>query len=600
VNRWGWTFATILWVIASASTLTRRADAQLVVGKAGADVGLERVHYMLVREGKRTVLYLHVAVKSRDGFSLVYPMMSSSKGKARVATPAEEAMLSRLDDLAAPRLVEYWEQDPCEFHTGGPDDGVPERNVPPGSEPKAPPTRAAKAELGTAIGLEKQIAELEERGFTLPEGAEPLLGQYAGPWVVAYAAAGESSLTLRAVVEGDALQIPARLLSLDETAPTIVVDVVGRSRFEAANRPNIAAPSNTNVKLAVKGSTEVFHDAVLAKLFESAPGGVVTEYAWSATSCAPCPGPPLDAEDMRELGVTAPGAHEVMIFTEGNITVKPDGPPALRKALMDCYAKALSSGPVAGEVTVDVVVDKGRVRAPKASGPEGTPQALLDCAAQSVKATAFNGKNDKGEVRVQFLPVSRKYVSDLVVTRLRARPSADEDIALRAGSPIAGGAEVGPTGGPKVGAYAAPKANHFQSRYTVRHPWDGGKPSCQNPSPGKWGAPPRGVTPKPPAGAGLTDPSEVALNDLVRDELASVEKLTMRFPPRDPAPVQPATIPPPASVASAAPSAEPSASRPEQPAPTKAPDDGPDNPLVGFLALGVCVVALYLSQRAQS
>jgi hypothetical protein len=609
VRHEGWAWALLVCsIIAVSITTSEQANAQLVAGKG--DVIVKEAHYIAVREGQRTVLYVRVAVdKSAEGaFDVVFPVVAA-KQAAGVVSSQQHALFSYLDDLAAPRLVEYWEQDPCEFHTQGPDDGVAERDVKANASPSPPARTSTDATMATLESVADVVSALQEREHTMPAGADAILKDYeskGASFVVATAAKGESSIAVRLELDTAKLTIPVRLLSAHHAhAPRVVLDVLGgTSRFEAANRDNLAAPANTDVKWKVKGSTDVFHDAVLGRLFATQPDAVVTEYAWRATSCAPCPGPPLTPSHLVDLGIGsgASGIHEVMIFTTGKITKKPDGPPSLRKALMACFGKALAAGPATGgEVTVAVDVVGGKVTSAKTSSSDDAHESLRRCAEDSVKDTLLDGDGKSGDVRVQFMPMSRKFVADLVVTRLRAHAGekASSDIELREGAPIAGGAEVGPTGGPKVGAYAAPKANHFQSRYTVRHKWAGPKPTCQNPSLGEWGAPPAGVTPKPPAGKSLTSPAAAKVEDLLEGELAGADKLAMRFPPRTAPTASPAT---PGPIASATPSAAPSASAaPGGPAaPVEPASHGPKKPWVGFLALAVCGAALWLSQRAHA
>ena len=48
-------------------------------------------------------------------------------------------------------------------------------------------------------------------------------------------------------------------------------------------------------------------------------GAVVTEYAWSAGNCNPCPGPTLSSADIATLGADATGGH----LDESSITLTP-------------------------------------------------------------------------------------------------------------------------------------------------------------------------------------------------------------------------------------------------------------------------------------
>src|SRR5262249_55281972 len=45
-----------------------------------------------------------------------------------------------------------------------------------------------------------------------------------------------------------------------------------------------------------------FYAALFDETVKQNPGAVVTEYAWSAASCDPCPGPALSLSDLSTLG----------------------------------------------------------------------------------------------------------------------------------------------------------------------------------------------------------------------------------------------------------------------------------------------------------
>ncbi len=579
------------------------ASAQVVAGRAAAGQGavaVTDVHYVAVHEAGSTVFFLSIAVgeASRGEFDVVIPV--PPKPAARALAEDRAPLFSRLDALAAPRLVEYWEQDPCEFHTGGPDDGVAERDV--GSDVPLPtPPVAPNPTVVLVDKLADAVAAIEGRGRALPAGAGPILEEYAAAgmsFVVATAGKGAQAVNLQWRVSGSALSVPTRLLAAHaEKPPRVVIDVLAAHRFEAENRNNLAAPANTDVKWGVKGSTDAFHDAVLSRLFAAAPAAVITEYAWRATSCAPCPGPPLDDKSLVQLGVAAQGQHEVMIFTDGKIAAKPDGPPSLRTALMSCYGKALAAGEaVAGEVKVAVKLDGGKVSSATIEGDDANEQ-LSSCAKTSVEATSFDGTGESGTVRVEFLPLSRQFVSSMVLSRLRLRVTGaeEDDLRLRAGTPIAGGAEVGARGAPDKGAVAAPKANHFQSRYTVRHRWAGAKPACLDPKTGVWGGPPKGVTPQP-AGKKLVAPAEGDVDALLEGDLANVEALTMRFPPNSDAPAPTQEPPSPEPLVAPAPSVSPD-ENPANPVATPAHPANPAHRWVGYFAIAVCILALWQAMR---
>src|SRR5262249_18555277 len=73
-------------------------------------------------------------------------------------------------------------------------------------------------------------------------------------------------------------------------------------RYEVANYPNATIPTNIDVKDSVKDHFASFYASLFDKTVEKNPGAVITEYAWQATTCDPCPGPTLNMNDFALLG----------------------------------------------------------------------------------------------------------------------------------------------------------------------------------------------------------------------------------------------------------------------------------------------------------
>ena len=81
---------------------------------SGADTKLfnDATQVVLMREGTRTVLSMQNAYKGPpESFAMVVPVPVVLQ-KANVKTLKKE-LFEKLDQQSAPRLVEYWEEDPC-------------------------------------------------------------------------------------------------------------------------------------------------------------------------------------------------------------------------------------------------------------------------------------------------------------------------------------------------------------------------------------------------------------------------------------------------------------------------------------------------------
>src|SRR3954471_19249043 len=107
----GWTLAAALALGAAAP---RRAEAfcGFYVGGADAKLFNNATMVVLMRDGLRTVLAMQNNYQGPPkAFAMVVPVPVVLQ-KENVKTLPRE-VFDHIDQLAAPRLVEYWEQDPC-------------------------------------------------------------------------------------------------------------------------------------------------------------------------------------------------------------------------------------------------------------------------------------------------------------------------------------------------------------------------------------------------------------------------------------------------------------------------------------------------------
>src|SRR5258708_715402 len=104
-----------LVVMLFATSIPRAAHAFCGFYVSGADAKLfnDATQVVLMRGGTRTALSMQNDYKGPpEDFALVVPVPVVLQ-KENVKILALDAF-KRLDTLTAPRLVEYWEQDPCE------------------------------------------------------------------------------------------------------------------------------------------------------------------------------------------------------------------------------------------------------------------------------------------------------------------------------------------------------------------------------------------------------------------------------------------------------------------------------------------------------
>ena len=312
----------------SAAPAAAHAFCGFYVNGAGGDMFNDATQVVLMRMGTRTVLAMQNNYRGPlEAFAMVVPVPVVLKEKDVKTLPKE--VFAKVDAMGAPRLVEYWEEDPC----------APEMKyerldmaaaVPAGAVPESKPDKyGVKIEAQFVVG-EYQIVILSaqdstgldrwlrDQHYQIPAGAEPLLRPYVEAGSKFFVAkvdpakvkfedgrAALSPLRFHYDTEEFALPIRLGLANSSGTQDLIVSILAPDQRYELANYKNVTIPTNLDVKDEVKTRFGEFYAALFDRTIEKNPGAVVTEYAWDASSCDPCPGPTLDPTDFATLGADA-------------------------------------------------------------------------------------------------------------------------------------------------------------------------------------------------------------------------------------------------------------------------------------------------------
>jgi hypothetical protein len=92
------------------------------------------------------------------------------------------------------------------------------------------------------------------------------------------------------------------LINAKEKQDLIVHILAKNQRYEVANYPNATIPTNIDLVPSAKSEFPFFYVSLFDRTLKANPKAVVTEYAWQASSCDPCPTSPLTPEDFQTLG----------------------------------------------------------------------------------------------------------------------------------------------------------------------------------------------------------------------------------------------------------------------------------------------------------
>lgn len=510
---------------------TVRADAFCGFYVSGADAKLfnNATQVVLMRDGTRTVLSMQNDYEGPpESFALVVPVPVVLQ-RENVKT-LDKSVFTRVDQMTAPRLVEYWEQDPCGGYAEG---HLGLRGTGAGGGGMAAARASSAADLGVTVEAKFEVGEydvvilsakdssgldtyLKQEKYKIPEGSEPYLRPYVQSGSKFFVAKvdpkrvkfekGHAQLSpLRFHYDSNDFTLPVRLgLVNSRGTQDIVVNILAKERYEPANYPSVTIP--TNIELA-EGSKEHFgrfYTALFDRTMEKNPKAIVTEYSWNAASCDPCPGPALNYEDFAKLGADAlPDA------TPGNPTVTMSGatgtasatttaliPKRFQQRVQACWTEAHTKSKDAKGGRVEVKLAwgaDGKVKSATIGTNETGDQAIADCIKRPFEKAQLTNEDATMSISYALGVGTRAAYRQWTLTRLHARYTKDslgEDIVFKAAPAIIGGREMkNDKGELEHGATKTEgSSNNFQGRYVIRHPWVG-PIDCESPQRGNWGGP---------------------------------------------------------------------------------------------------------------
>jgi MYXO-CTERM domain-containing protein len=323
--------AAVLWAVCAPTAA--HAFCGFYINGAGGEMFNNATEVVMMRAGTRTVLAMQNNYQGPpQDFAMVVPVpVVLHEGDVKTLT---KETFAKVDQMSSPRLVEYWEQDPCNAGYGMRNEMAPMADMA-GAPAEAPPNKASsygvKVEAQFVVG-EYNVAILSAKDSTgldgylraehyqIPKGAAPLLRPYVDAGMKFFVARvdpkkvkfvnGMAELSpLRFHYDSDEFALPIRLgLANSSGTQDLIVNILApHQRYELANYKNITIPTNLDVKDDVRARFGEFYAALFDRTAQQNPGAIVTEYAWDAGSCDPCPGPTLDDSDFQTLGADVLG-----------------------------------------------------------------------------------------------------------------------------------------------------------------------------------------------------------------------------------------------------------------------------------------------------
>ena len=298
------------------------------VAKADTKLFNKASKVVIARDDDKTVLTM---VNDYRGdpkeFAMVVPVPTFiERGQIHVGN---KATVDHLDAYTAPRLVEYFDSDPCQR--------VYEKEMVLQRMAGAPMADAAAKKradaLGVTIEAEYTVGEydililsaeqsdgleawLRESGYRIPDGASKVLGSYIKQKMRFFVAkvnleekaklGGSFLRPLQVAYETPKFMLPIRLGTVNADGPQelFVFVLTPKGRVETTNYRTVKLPSGMDVPLYVKSEFGEFYRALFDQQVRKEDMRVVfLEYAWNMGWCDPCAADPLSREELRELGV---------------------------------------------------------------------------------------------------------------------------------------------------------------------------------------------------------------------------------------------------------------------------------------------------------
>lgn len=337
------------------------------VAKADVKLFNKTSQVILVRDGERSIVTMSSDFQGDvKDFAMVVPVpVVLQRSDINVVN---RLIFDQLDAYSAPRLVEYYDNNPCDVYYGY---DLASKSMP----------RAARADMlansqeiiedkeyNVTIEAKYSVGEydililsaqesgglerwLNDNGYKIPEGAKEVLEPYIKSNMKFFVVKvnleefqkqggtrmPDGSIPLSPIQIGfnsPKFMLPIRLGMANANGPQdmIVYGFSRKGRIEATNYRTVLMPTGQNVPLFVQEEFgEFYHDAYTKAWKREGRNIVMLEYAWDVSlnggmKCDPCVGPPPMFAELQQAGVNwissngMGGASGYVYFTRLHVT----------------------------------------------------------------------------------------------------------------------------------------------------------------------------------------------------------------------------------------------------------------------------------------
>ncbi len=298
------------------------------VAKADTSLYNQASQVIIARDGNRTVLTMSNDYQGDvKDFALVVPVpVILTEEQVHVG---DSKILTRLDAFSAPRLVEYFDPDPCEpaylDRRGFESAPMMESGV----EQKA----RSEESLGVTVEEQFSVGEYDivilsakesdgletwliQNDYQIPRGASKLLQPYIRQDLKFFVAkvnleeydqnSFENLRPLAMAYESPKFMLPIRLgmINAQGDQDLLVYLLSPQGQVELTNYRTVKVPSDVEVPEFVEATFKDFYQSMFQNSYEQENKQVAfLEYAWDMGSCDPCSAEPLNREELKQAGV---------------------------------------------------------------------------------------------------------------------------------------------------------------------------------------------------------------------------------------------------------------------------------------------------------
>lgn len=309
----------------AVSVKSASAFCGFYVAKADAKMFNKSSKVVLARNGDQTAITMASDYEGEPKeFALVVPVPTFIQ-KNQI-TVVEPRMVDHLDAYTAPRLVEYYDPDPCKSLR------LAAAPVPATTAQSSDHAMRASQYRGVKVEAQYDVAEydviilsaeesdglinwLNDNDYKIPTGAEPVIASYIKQSMHFFVAkvnvkrlqelARTYLRPLQVRYETSRYMLPLRLGTVNANGPQdlIVYALSKRGRIQATNYRTVKVPSDFDVPLFVKDDFTNFYRATFDRaVAREKMRAVFVEYAWDTGWCDPCAADPMTTSELFELG----------------------------------------------------------------------------------------------------------------------------------------------------------------------------------------------------------------------------------------------------------------------------------------------------------